>query len=470
MTTSTPYRALARWAAEHPHRTALVHEHGSLSYRALAGLVAGARQHHLGRGHIAGQRVGLVVRNDPASVVALLGLASAGAELVLHDARSTRYERDRADQLAGTRYRIDPPSPDAGHEAGAGSEPPDASHAAALNLVTSGTGGLPKVVRKDWAATCANSAAFAHTAGITGRDRILCTTPLHHAFAFGAALLPALHTGAALVLAPHPPAPSALADALRTTGATVVQSVPFLYRSLLSRGEALSAPALRVCVSAGEPLDRETARAWRDATGRNLRDQYGATELGQLAFADDRPGGPLRLVPGIRAAVRDDDGVLREDTDAEGELCFRHQGPPVVYRGLPELTAQATSDGWFRTGDIGVLPGGGTVQVRGRAGRRITVAGRKVDPAEVELALSCVPGVRECLVSAPPAGTPGPPDRFVAFIAAGPEVTELAVRRHLAGLLSPYKIPTRIHLTGRLPRTGSGKVHAARLWQEAGHR
>ncbi|MFD5393067.1 class I adenylate-forming enzyme family protein [Streptomyces sp. NPDC127097] len=470
MTTSTPYQALARWAAEAPDRPALVHEHGSLGYGALARLVAGARRHHLGRGHAAGQRVGLVVRNDPESIVALLGLAATGAEVVLHDARSTRYERDRADQLAGSRHRIDPPALDAAREAGAGAEPPGAAHATALSLVTSGTGGLPKVVRKEWAATCANSAAFAHSAGITGSDRILCTTPLHHAFAFGAALLPALHTGAALVLAPHPPAPSALADALRTTGATVVQSVPFLYRSLLSRKEALSAPALRLCVSAGEPLDRETARAWRCATGRNLRDQYGATELGQLAFADDRPEGPLRLVPGIRAAVRDDHGVLREGTDAEGELCFRHEGPPVVYRGLPELTAQATTDGWFRTGDIGVLPGGGTVQIRGRAGRRITVAGRKVDPAEVELALSCVPGVRECLVSAPPAGAPGPPDRFVAFIAAGPEVTELAVRRHLAGLLSPYKIPTRIHLTGRLPRTGSGKVHAARLWQEAEER
>lgn len=467
------YERVARRAAERPGHPAVIHEGGTLTYSGLHALLDRAERHFTAHDCGAGQRVGLLVRNDPRSIVSMLALAATGAEAVYLDARGTGHERAQAGRLAGVASWHAPwpwqeAQPRRKASAAAREEPArQRAHAPCFGLVTSGTGGLPKVVRKDWKATLANSAAFARTAGYTTDDRILCTTPLHHAFAFGVALLPALHTGATLVLAPHPPVPSGLAAALTETGATVVQSVPFLYRSLLAHGPPAVGRGPHLYVCAGEPLDRETAQGWRAATGRGLRDQYGATELGQIAFADGRTG-LLRLVPGMRARLRGENGQWVHRPGAEGELCFRQPGPPVTYWGLPELTARATAQGWFGTGDIGCLPAADTVVVLGRAGRRITVAGRKVDPAEVELAVNSVTGVHECMVSAPPEGMTGAGDRFVAFVAARPEVTEIAVRRHLAGLLSPYKIPSRFHLTDRLPRTGSGKVHAARLWQEVG--
>jgi acyl-coenzyme A synthetase/AMP-(fatty) acid ligase len=457
---------VARWAVERAGHPAIIHEHGTLTYAELRRCVEGARRHFASYNCKPGQRVGLRVRNDPQSVVSLLALVAAGVEVLVHDARATDHEREQVGSLSTVDRWYDPVLLDGACDHSDSPLTPDGA-AASFGLITSGTGGLPKVVRKDWQATIANSVAFAGQAMLHQGDRILCTTPLHHAFAFGVALVPALSVGASLVLAPHPPVPSVLATALTETGATVVQSVPFLYRALLALGRPVAAPSLRMCIAAGERLQAETADAWREVTGRPLRDQYGATELGQIAFADDTSAGPLRLVPGIRARLRDEHGQWCDEPGAEGELCFRQPGPGVRYWGLPELSRRVNADGWFRTGDIGRLPRGDTVVLIGRASRRITVAGRKVDPVEVEQAVGSVPGVLECVVSAPPEGTPGAGESFMAFVAARPGVTEIAIRRHLVELLSPYKIPTRFHLVETLPRTGSGKLHLARLWQEA---
>ncbi|MBU7597084.1 acyl--CoA ligase [Streptomyces sp. P38-E01] len=495
--------SVLRQRAEHDgDRTALEHESVVLSWAELYARVQRARP-ALPAPTGERNRTGLLASNHPDTAVALLALIANAAEVVLYDARATAAEREQVAELGnvghwyGASAATEPggtpagPLPDtdahdtsardtsatahpgtaATREDGAG---PDGAPAF-IGLVTSGTGGLPKVVRKSWPVTLANSGAYAESAGYGPEDRLLCTTPLHHAYAFGASLLPALLSGATLVLAPHPPSPAGLARALRESRATVVQTVPFLYRAMLECGEPLEAPDLRFCLSAGEPLPPDLARAWRERVGAPVRNQYGATEFGQIAFAADDPEGPMRLMPGVTARLSDEDGNWLTDKDGRwladagpetvGDLHLRQQGAEVDYWGLPELGPAALREGWFRTGDTGRLPGPGLVEVRGRTDRRITVAGRKVDPDEVERAVLSMSGVSECRVSAAPAVPGRTGDAFVAFVAAEPAVTEIELRRHLARLLSPYKVPTRFHLTERLPRTGSGKVHMARLWQ-----
>ncbi|MEW2070435.1 class I adenylate-forming enzyme family protein [Streptomyces sp. NPDC007346] len=457
-------------------RAALEHESATLSWAELYDRVQLARPalHPPAGGRT---RTGLLAGNHPDTAVTLLALLANSAEVVLYDARATDAERRQVAELGGvgrwygaSAAGAPAGASDRGRPATAGGDGSTdrAGAPAYIGLVTSGTGGLPKVVGKSWPVTLANSAAFAASAGYVREDRVLCTTPLHHAYAFGAALLPVLLTGATLVFAPHPPTPATLARALRESGATAMQSVPFLYRALLDCGERLEAPGLRLCLSAGEPLPRELAGAWRERVGVPLRDQYGATEFGQIAFASDDPDGPMRLMPGVAARLSDEDGNWLTDPgpDTTGDLHLRQEGAEVAYWGLPELGPAALREGWFRTGDTGRLPGPGLVEVQGRTDRRITVAGRKVDPDEVERAISRMAGVSECRVSAAPAVPGRTGDSFVAFVAAEPAVTEIELRRHLARLLSSYKVPTRFHLTERLPRTGSGKVHMARLWQE----
>ncbi|MEV8635610.1 class I adenylate-forming enzyme family protein [Streptosporangium sp. NPDC051023] len=445
---------LRRWAAERPAVAAVIAADGTaLSYRGLAAAVAATAAHLRGEGVRPGERVAIPTDNGVASIVTILATAAVGAVPLLFDAGATEQERAQLMRLAETRTCVQPlvaPEPAAWPEPAA---PPVSDE---LALVTSGTNGLPKVVGKHWAAVVDNSIRFAQVARYTGDDRVLCTTPLHHAFAFGVVLVPTLFTGATIVLAPHPPLPSALGSLLAETRATVMQSVPFLYAAALEGMPSHRLPDLRLCVSAGEPLPAAVKAAWREATGASLHDQYGATELGQIAFA--APGSlddTCRLVPGVRARTRLDG----EWSTAEGELFVRVPGPPSRYLGQPGLTEQSYLDGWFRTGDWGTVDGSGRVVVTGRVSRRVVVGGRKVDPAEVESLVRAMAGVRDCVVAV------GDDAGYVAFVVAEASVTELGLRRHLAALLSSYKIPRRLHLVAELPRTRTGKIRMGPLWQ-----
>ncbi|MCT9935255.1 acyl--CoA ligase [Planotetraspora sp. A-T 1434] len=443
---------LRRWAVERPTADAVIAADGTaLPYGRLVAAVAATSAHLRDNGARPGEPVAIPTGNSVASIVTILAAAALGAVPLLFDAGATEQERSQLMRLAEARTCVPPV---VAREPAAWPEPP--AHVQELALVTSGTNGLPKVVGKHWAAVVDNSVRFAEVAGYGDADRILCTTPLHHAFAFGVVLVPALFTGATIVLAPHPPLPSALVPLLAETRATVVQSVPFLYGAALETMPSHGLPDLRLCVSAGEPLRPAVRSAWLEATGARLRDQYGATELGQIGFAaPDGPDDACRLVPGVQARTRLDG----EWSAGEGELFVRVPGRPSRYLGQDELTQRSYVDGWFRTGDWGTVDGSGRIVVTGRVNRRVVVGGRKVDPAEVENAVRSMPGVRDCVAVV------GEDAGYVAFVVAEPDVTELGLRRHLAALLSSYKIPRRLHLVPALPRTTTGKIRMAPLWQ-----
>ncbi|MFF5204973.1 class I adenylate-forming enzyme family protein [Streptosporangium sp. NPDC000396] len=442
------------WAAERPTTDAVIAADGmAVPYRRLVAAIAAGSARLRADGVRPGAPVAIPTGNDVASVVTVLAAAALGAMPLLFDAGATASERDQFMRLAGAHGCV---PPFVAREPARWPEP-DVPPAEEVALVTSGTNGLPKVVGKHWSSVVDNSVRFAETAGYTREDRVLCTTPLHHAFAFGVVLVPTLFAGATIVLAPYPPRPAAIPALLAEARATVVQSVPFLYGAALEGMPSRRPPELRLCVSAGEPLPAPVRAGWLAATGTSLRDQYGATELGQVGFA--APGtrdGVCRLVPGVRARARRDG----EWTSGEGELFVRVPGPSSRYLGQPELTERAHAGGWFRTGDWGSVDDAGRIVVTGRVSRRVVVAGRKVDPVEVEGALRSAEGVRDCVVAV------GEEAGYVAFVVAEPGVTELGLRRRLAALLSPYKIPSRLHLVEALPRTTTGKIRLGPLWQE----
>jgi acyl-coenzyme A synthetase/AMP-(fatty) acid ligase len=316
----------------------------------------------------------------------------------------------------------------------------------AAGLCTSGTTGLPTVVPAPWPDLLANARAFAVAAGIGqdgdgdgGGEVVWCGTPLHHRYCFAAGLLGGLAVGATVVLTPAV-GPADLTTRLLDERVTTVLSVPYLYgwylRGLEQDPALIARWSLRRCVAAGAPLPPELARRWRRVTGLPLLSHYGSTEDGQISVGtgeDDEGVGPRPARPGgagrrHRRGARPPPGGARGAVAAHG----RH-GPPRRRRHL---------------------------HLVGRLGDRLNIAGRKVDPTEVEDVLRTHPGVADCAVAAVP-GSAG--DEMAAFVVVDAAVGDAELRRHLTRVLSAYKLPRHLVRVAEVPRSRTGKVRRGAL-------
>jgi long-chain acyl-CoA synthetase len=362
-----------------------------------------------------GEPVLLPVTGAVADVAALLRHAAAGRAVMVLDGAATPWERERVAALFA------PSGPGVG-------------------LCTSGTTGLPTVVSTDWPDLLANARAFAVAAGVEAGDVVWCGTPMHHRYCFAAGLLGSLAVGATVVLTPAV-GPGDFTGRLLDEGVTVLLSVPYLYgwylRQLDREPDLPARWSLRRCVAAGAPLPAGTAARWRAATGLPLLSHYGSTEDGQISVGTGEPDeGVGRILPDREVRV-----------DAAGEVLVRRAG--------------AGPDGpWRRTGDTGRLDERGNLHLVGRLGDRLNIAGRKVDPVEVEDVLRTHPAVADCAVAA----APGPGgDEVVAFLATTGPVADAELRRHLAAVLSAYKLPRRLVRVTEVPRSRTGKVRRGAL-------
>jgi long-chain acyl-CoA synthetase len=363
--------------------------------------------------------------------VSIVAMACAGDSVLVLDGRGTEWELSRASAA----FNDGPPPP-----------------GGVLGLCTSGTNGLPKVVELDWCSELANAASFGQAIGYTDTDVIWLATPLAHLYGLGAGVLAGLQRGATVLIAGGALGPQEFSERLLRSGATVLLTVPFLasrYVRELSRiaGEVRGCP-LRATVAAGEPVPDSLVNEWASATGTPLCSHYGLTEGGHLTLAGGGPGqGVGRPLPDVELSLSD-----------QGLVRVRRRAPQRRYRVIGD--PPAPDGGWCETGDIGELDEAGNLHIRGRLGDRINVAGRKVDPAEVEGLLRRCPGVLDCAVAgvAHPAG-----EQIVAFVSVAGQVSPAELRARLGKRLSPYKLPRRFVTVERIPRTLTGKIRRGEL-------
>jgi acyl transferase domain-containing protein/NADPH:quinone reductase-like Zn-dependent oxidoreductase/acyl-coenzyme A synthetase/AMP-(fatty) acid ligase/short-subunit dehydrogenase/acyl carrier protein len=417
--------AVAATAARHPDRVAIADAAGSRSYAELAELLSGA-------GRKGGSRRALTVARSLADVETILVASCAGESLLLLDSGTTAWEAERAEALF-----VDVPS-------GGG---------AVLGLCSSGSSGLPKVVELEWESVLLNAACFAEAVGYGDEDVLWCTTPLAHLYCLGAGVFGGLLSGASVYLGKGMLAPEELAATAAALRPTLLLSVPFLFRryveTLRGAPEIVRNWGLRGAIAAGEPVPGELIVAWNEATGTELRSHYGLTEGGQITLA----------------AGREEEGVGPPLPDVEvrisesGEVAVRRRPPGRPYRVVGQ---QPAAEGWYETGDLGHLDEAGNLHIDGRADSRINVAGKKVDPVEVEGALMAVAGVADCAV----AGVEGSGGvEVVAFVSVedGAQLGDGELRTQLAQRLSAHKLPGRFVRVGEIPRTLTGKVKRGEL-------
>ncbi len=300
-------------------------------------------------------------------------------------------------------------------------------------------------------------------------DVFIGSPPLAFTFGLGGILLFPMRIGASTVLL-EKAAPELLLPAIGEYRATVCFTVPSSYRAMAPQVRGHDVSSLRKCVSAGEALPAATRELWKDATGIEIIDGIGATEMLHIFISADeahsRPGATGKPIPGYSACVMDDDGQPLPPNRV-GKLAVK--GPTGCRYLADPRQKDYVKDGWNYTGDAYLVDDDGYFVYQARTDDMIISAGYNIAGPEVEGALLLHPAVAECAVI----GTPDPErgqlvTAFVVVRAGFAESPELArgLQDFVKRTIAPYKYPRALEFRKSLPRTETGKLQRFRLRQE----
>ena len=300
------------------------------------------------------------------------------------------------------------------------------------------------------------------------RTDIFCgSPPLAFTFGLGGLVLFPMRIGASALLLEQTAPPQLLA-AIQEFKPTITFTSPTAYRAMLNRISEFDVSSLRKCVSAGEALPLATFEAWRDATGIEIIDGIGSTEMLHIFISasggDIRPGSTGKAVPGYRARVVDEN--MRDVPVGEiGKLAVR--GPTGCrYLRNDERQRAYVRDGWNLTGDAYRMDADGYFWYQARADDMIISSGYNISGPEVENVLLEHPAVLECGVVGVPHSERGHIVKAFIVLKPGFEpgealVTEL--QEYVKQEIAPYKYPRAIQFMESLPRTNTGKLQRFKL-------
>jgi long-chain acyl-CoA synthetase len=501
-------QVLREAAVRSPHACAVVdlghqaEQRRSISFSALHGMACEVArvlaEHGVGRG----DRVALVTENSAEAAAAWFGVvyagaavvpmhllsaagelterfAHAGVKVVLHDrARTSLVAQTLADgtvnalcleslDLLAPRENV-PVEP---------RYPLDMSAAdTAMVLYTSGTTGRPKGASISHASLLLHTLLLLQNAlGLDEQSRVLCVLPLSHSYGCRLAMLAPFYARARIVIMPRFDATRCL-HALHTEEVSWFPGVPTMFTAIGQLGSdqqdmhnLTDAPRplrLRWALCAGAPLADETVRRAESVLGVEVRQGYGMTEA---TFSTMNAPPDQRVIGSVGKPAW---GVELRIVDAEGRDVARGQTGQVLVRGPnvmtgylsdAEATAEALSDGWVHSGDVGVLDEQGRLRIVDRIKDLIIRGGYNVYPSEVENALGAHPDVHDVAVVGRPDAFYG--EEVVAIIVAreGSQLDMQALHAFIAARVSRTKLPREYAVVSQLPLGASGKIHKRTL-------
>jgi acyl-CoA synthetase (AMP-forming)/AMP-acid ligase II len=340
------------------------------------------------------------------------------------------------------------------HRLAEGSEPPKYGESVVLKL-TSGSTDLPKATIASEGHLISDGRHVIEAMGIEPVDLNLACIPLSHSYAIGNLIMPLLWQGTSVALRPSFN-PSQFVHDVSVTGATVFPGVPFMFEHIKALPEIHHLPAsLRLLITAGAPIEQGTVRWFLDQFDRKVHSFYGSSETGGIAYDDSNEiADPLhvgRPMPETTIEIRSPDRAA-----TAGRIFVRGTAVASGYAGRSGPMS-AFRDGGFLTGDLGYLDDQGRLVLTGRASALVNVAGRKVDPAEVERTLFALPGIIDARVLGIACEKRG--QQLAAFvIRTDSSLTPIAIRQFCAATLSTHKIPRRFVFLDRFPVDARGKI------------
>jgi len=302
--------------------------------------------------------------------------------------------------------------------------------------------------------------------GEAGGEQVtyICALPLYHIFALTACAMLGMRTGALNVLIVNPRDIPGFVKELAKYRFNMLPAVNTLYNALLNNPEFahLDFSALRVCNGGGMAVQKAVADKWRQVTGTAIIEGYGLSETSPVATVNrcdvQEFTGSIGLpVPSTEIAILDDEGRALAIGEM-GEIAIR--GPQVMsgYWNRPDETAKVmTADGYFRSGDIGVMDAQGYVKIVDRKKDMILVSGFNVYPNELEGVIAGHPGVLECAVVGVPDEHSGEAVK-VFVVRKDPGLTADQLMDFCKQQFTGYKKPKYIEFRDELPKTNVGKI------------
>lgn len=302
----------------------------------------------------------------------------------------------------------------------------------------------------------------------------VCALPLYHIFAFTVCFLLSMRLGHQVLLIPNPRDMKAVLGELGKYEFHTLPAVNTLFNGLMNHPDfdKVNWKNLRVVVGGGAAVQHAVAERWLQRTGQPIVEGYGLSETSPVASCNivgtgkESSGSIGYPMPGTDLAILDDLGYPVAQGE-RGEVCIR--GPQVMagYWQRPDETAKAmTEDGFFRSGDIGIMEADGMFRIVDRKKDMVLVSGFNVYPNEVEDVAAACPGVAECAVVGVPDEKTGEAIKLVV-VRKSPDLTEAQLRAFCAERLTGYKRPKYIDFRDSLPKTPVGKILRRELRDEA---
>ncbi|MFA5316269.1 MAG: AMP-binding protein [Dehalococcoidales bacterium] len=497
--------ALAKAAREYDTKTAIVYGERRLTYHELecdSNRMAYALK---GLGVGKGDRVAMLLNNNPEFVIVFFGIAKIGAIAVPLD---TKYKHG---ELAALFHHSQPKvlvteNPYLEQLAPSLGEFPFIEHVIGLdraeNVSYHNYSEMIALSPEDPVSVEVDAediAQIAYTSGPTTRPRgsllchrnfieeaaisaagfqqtgddivVLFALPMHHVFGLTIIMMTSLFKGSTVVMQPAL-SMSSLFETIEREKVTLLMGVPYIFALAVNMAEKEGLnhdlSSLRLCASSGASLPMKVRERFKHYYGFGLVELWGLTEATahiacQSISGTDHPGSVGRVLPGWEAAVIDEHG-RRLAAGEVGEIIVRGPIMKGYYRN-PEDTAQVLRGGWLYTGDLGKFDAGGELYLMGLKKDIIIVKGQNVHPIDIETVLCSHMFVAEAAVVGIPDETKGEKIRAVVSLRDGLSIDEAELQGFCRQHLANYKVPKQIIVAGKLPREPGGQVSREKLRQ-----
>jgi long-chain acyl-CoA synthetase len=329
-------------------------------------------------------------------------------------------------------------------------------NAPSLLKLTSGTTAAPRAIRFRSHQLLADCNQICDTMGISNDDLNFGVIPVSHSYGFSNLLTPLIARGVPMAFS-RDRTPRAVLSDLARTGATVFPGTPVFYQAFCDMDDVPQLPKLRLCISAGAPLSRAVAKKFFEKFKQPVHSFYGASECGGICY--DRHGTTF------------EDGVVGQPMQSvEVQLI-----DPTESASQIRVSSEAVSDGYFPDADKQKLGKrvfvpddllarhDSALKIVGRVSDVINVAGKKVNPVEVEAHLLRFKGVRQAVVFGRPTDAGLRNEEVAACVLASPKVSENELLRFCRSALSGWQVPKRIFIVDVIPTNERGKISRREL-------